>query len=377
MYPVSHNSGSRLRVASAVCVALAALAPTLAGCSTEQKCSELARCGGNLLEGLHDGESEWVATPANACMDDLQLPVNPVSIAQQPAPKAGKKSVPQATADWCSSLVQEPDGTLRFQGYFPIIPLQNAVLTFKEREFQAHFLFFAPQQMTFPAACRAAQGIEQSCPALGRHIAAAIAAESNVYNMRCSDDADGGCVCDYELRLFTSVPGTWAASPEDGRVTFYDNSLAPSPPSPADYCLNGDSLEMTGHNGLWLFNRPNLRTLKFQRATCSDGVQSHSLGETGVDCGGQCEPCADPMCESGAQDGDEEGVDCGGNVCKDFCPCFNGVQDAWEEGVDCGGPCALLCQCTNGVKEPNEDGVDCGGDCQARYNQGASIPCPE
>lgn len=371
MHLVPLKLGSRQRSASA-CIALALV---VLGCSTEQKCAELSQCGGDLLSGLHNGESEWVATPRDACMDDLQLPVNPVSIAQQPAPKAGRKPVAAATSDWCSSLVQEPDGTLRFQGYFPIIPLQNAVLSFKEREFEAHFLFFAPQQMSFPASCRAAQGIEQSCPALGRHIAAAIAAESNVYNMRCYDDGEQGCTCDYELRLFTSVPGTWAAA--GNRVTFYDNSLAPSPPSPADYCLNGDTLELTGHNGSWLFNRPNLRTLEFHRASCSDGVQSHSLGETGIDCGGECAPCADPMCKSGVQDGDERGIDCGGNVCKDFCPCFNGAHDPWEEGLDCGGPCSLLCQCTNGVKEPNEDGVDCGGDCQARYNQGGPVPCPE
>ena len=369
------NPGCRPRSAHAIYRALALLfAFALAGCTTAPKCESLSQCGGELLSGLVEGESEWVARAEDACMDDLQMPVNPVSLSQQPAPKAGKKSVAPATADWCASLLQEPDGTLRFQQYFPIIPIQNAVLTIKEGEFEAHFLAFAPQKMAFSASCRAAQGVAESCPALGRHIAAAIAAESNVYNTRCYDDDEGGCLCEYELRLFTSVPGTWAAS--DGTVTFYDSSLAPSPPAPADYCLNGDSLDMTGHNGQWLFNRPNLRTLEFHRATCGDGVQSHSLGETGIDCGGQCAPCADPMCDSGVQDGDEAGVDCGGNNCKDFCGCFNQVQDPWEEGLDCGGPCSLLCQCLNGVQDPNEDGVDCGGDCQGRFNQGGPVPCP-
>lgn len=388
MHPAPQNTG-RLPGASRAIYEL--LQPTLgalvallvvltaSGCQTPPHCELLGTCGGDLKAGLVDeaSESEWVATTQDACMDQLQLPVVPVSLYQQPARPVGKKAPAPATADWCASLWQKADGTLRYQGYFPIIPIQNVVLTLKEREFEAHFLSFAPQKMVFPYECRASQGINESCPTLGRHIAAAIAAESNVYHTRCYDDPDGegGCICEYDLRLFTSVPGTWGF--DDGVVTFYDNSFAPSPPAPADYCLAGDKLEMTGHNGLWLFNRPNLRTLEFHRPTCNDGVQSHALGETGVDCGGQCPECVDLMCNDGIQNNGEEGVDCGRDGCKDFCGCFNGVQDPWEEGQDCGGPCSLLCSCKNGVQdEGNEEGVDCGGVCQARFNQGGPVPCP-
>ena len=46
--------------------------------------------------------------------------------------------------------------------------------------------------------------------------------------------------------------------------------------------------------------------------TCNDGVQNGD--ETGIDCGGSCEPCETvPTCNDGIQNGDETGVDCGGS----------------------------------------------------------------
>ncbi|MEM9000202.1 MAG: DUF4856 domain-containing protein [Bacteroidota bacterium] len=57
-------------------------------------------------------------------------------------------------------------------------------------------------------------------------------------------------------------------------------------------------------------------------ATCDDGVQNGD--ETGVDCGGSCEPCeVAATCDDGIQNGDEEGVDCGGSACE---PCTTGID---------------------------------------------------
>ncbi|MEP6795152.1 MAG: GEVED domain-containing protein [Saprospiraceae bacterium] len=47
--------------------------------------------------------------------------------------------------------------------------------------------------------------------------------------------------------------------------------------------------------------------------TCSDGIQNQ--GETGIDCGGPCQPCPP------------------GATCSD------GIQNQGETGIDCGGPC--------------------------------------
>ena len=84
--------------------------------------------------------------------------------------------------------------------------------------------------------------------------------------------------------------------------------------------------------------------------TCTDGIQNGD--EEGVDCGGSfCTPCiTPPTCTDGIQNGDEEGVDCGGSFCT---PCVNpptctdGIQNGDEAGIDCGGtfcpPCSSEC----------------------------------
>ena len=93
--------------------------------------------------------------------------------------------------------------------------------------------------------------------------------------------------------------------------------------------------------------------------TCDDGIMNGD--ETGIDCGGDCLPCY--SCDDGIQNGDETGVDCGGDC--DPCPtCDDGIQNGNEEGVDCGGECPDICQCANGIRDGNEYCVDCGGDCE-------------
>jgi len=58
---------------------------------------------------------------------------------------------------------------------------------------------------------------------------------------------------------------------------------------------------------------------KMVSATCNDGQQNGN--ETGVDCGGDCDAC--PTCDDGIQNGNETGVDCGG----DCNPCSTGCDD--------------------------------------------------
>ena len=70
-------------------------------------------------------------------------------------------------------------------------------------------------------------------------------------------------------------------------------------------------------------------------ATCFDGAMNGD--ETGVDCGGSCQPC--PTCTDGIMNGNETDVDCGGPDC-DACPetCDDGILNNGEEEIDCGGP---------------------------------------
>ncbi|MEZ5045218.1 MAG: S8/S53 family peptidase [Saprospiraceae bacterium] len=94
-------------------------------------------------------------------------------------------------------------------------------------------------------------------------------------------------------------------------------------------------------------------------ATCNDGIQNGN--ETGIDCGGDCTPCA--TCNDGVQNGNETGIDCGGD-CQPCATCNDGVQNGNETGIDCGGDCTPCATCNDGVQNGNETGIDCGGDCQ-------------
>lgn len=119
-------------------------------------------------------------------------------------------------------------------------------------------------------------------------------------------------------------------------------------------------------------------------AHCLDDTQSD--GETGLNCGGECEPC--PLGSGCAASRDCAEGECIDNVCQES-GCMNGARDGSESDVDCGGSCekkcatgkscnrasdceSRVCQdslcvaptCTDGVVNGTESDVDCGGDCE-------------
>ena len=55
--------------------------------------------------------------------------------------------------------------------------------------------------------------------------------------------------------------------------------------------------------------------------------------------------CGPPSCDDGIQNGDETGVDCGGDSCPDCPSCEDGIQNGDEQGVDCGGSNCAPCPC--------------------------------
>ncbi|MDP6641843.1 MAG: prenyltransferase/squalene oxidase repeat-containing protein [Candidatus Nanoarchaeia archaeon] len=108
-------------------------------------------------------------------------------------------------------------------------------------------------------------------------------------------------------------------------------------------------------------------------ATCFDG--SRNQGEDGVDCGGPCDTVCD-ICNFNDACDEERGED------SDNCPsdclgvsssCSNGEQDGNEEGIDCGGSCSNECpSCNNdGTCEYDtfgETSLQCPNDCSCEDN---------
>ncbi|KYF77810.1 hypothetical protein BE11_40005 [Sorangium cellulosum] len=119
-------------------------------------------------------------------------------------------------------------------------------------------------------------------------------------------------------------------------------------------------------------------------AHCIDDVQSD--GETGLNCGGECEPC--PLGSACAASRDCAEGECIDGFCQEA-GCMNGARDGSESDVDCGGSCEKKCAtdetcneasdcesrvcreglcvgatCTDGVTNGTESDVDCGADCE-------------
>jgi hypothetical protein len=324
----------------------------LTGCQTPPYCESLGKCGGDALRGGND--AEWVVIGADTCMDQVETPQRPLSSVRQPAKPVGERPIERTTFDWCSSLTLKQDGSIQqFHGldiplqeidfWFPTVPIRDGALALSSNgKYTSRLTQFAPQRAELSASCLTAQGVAPNCPALGRQMREFVTAQLkgfpevvlDVQFLRCYENK-GGCTCDYDLTLTSAPAGPWVAG--GTTITFFDAAF--KPPSLADYCTNGNTLELTGQNGTRLFNEGNVRTLRYRPSTCQDGVKGQA--EEGVDCGGPCvTPC--PKCDDAQMNGDEEGVDCGGS-CPEMCACSNKAQDAWEEGVDCGGPCTAAC----------------------------------
>lgn len=88
-------------------------------------------------------------------------------------------------------------------------------------------------------------------------------------------------------------------------------------------------------------------------------------GGTDSDTEGETDSSGDPTCEDGMQNGDETDVDCGnscgptcddGEGCDDAADCISGVCDA--DALTCTAP-----TCDDGVQNGDEEGIDCGGSC--------------
>ncbi|AUX28922.1 MULTISPECIES: hypothetical protein [Sorangium] len=133
-------------------------------------------------------------------------------------------------------------------------------------------------------------------------------------------------------------------------------------------------------------------------AHCTDDAQSD--GETGLNCGGECDPC--PLGAGCAASRDCAEGECIDGICQEA-GCMNHARDGSESDIDCGGSCdkkcatgqdcnlasdceSRVCQeglcvaptCTDGVHNGTESDVDCGADCggcEDRKNCRSSKDC--
>lgn len=305
------------------------LAAALGGCQTTPYCDALGKCGGDFnatAKDLGSGtpSTEWVMSAKvnadDACIDQVPSPPDPPSLALIPPRPAGVRPVEQSTTDWCAGLVLKADGGIsgfddgwyevlkKYNGWFPSIPLYSAQLeTTTSSQYTMTTTQLVSQHVELSPTCLVAQGVVLTCddtaagkPKTNKDLTTQLPEfvrekldglkflKAVVYGGKCTPQTDGGCNCDYNVSLTTTTGGPWSAD-NSGHLTFFDAAAAP--PVRADFCANPGSLQLTGSKETDLFNRTSLKTLTLHPPTCSDGVQSKTLGETGIDCGGQCPAC--------------------------------------------------------------------------------------
>ncbi len=311
----------------------------LLACQTEPYCTERGKCGGDLMTGgsdfvvlssLHepppgmdtavlndtpgqDGavDSEW--SLSGGCMDEVKSAPVALSQVRQPAKPAGERSVERTLPDWCSSIVLASDGSVKAydgfytmlianEGWFPAVPIASGTLELSQNgRYQVKLTQLLSQRIELSASCLTAQGASQSCSDFATKLKAFIDMQlqnftkdpsyrgfsAAVGNVACGTNADAGCTCDYDLSITGGPSGRYAAS--GSQLTFFDDQYRP--PSLTQFCSSGGNLDISSEDQTRLFNKADLRTTSWKKASCQDGVQSMSLGETGVDCGGMCPPC--------------------------------------------------------------------------------------
>jgi hypothetical protein len=316
--------------------------PLLAASCFKQSpvCPALDSCGGAFPVG------DWALDPQHpSCSEDLYTPPPDPRLFGADLPAARIPPPEPALYDWCDQLVTSPNVPM---GMDPIQNTNSIVArlpTFAFRTFpvgSAVIHYDAAQNyvmsttrtgeysLDFPAYCMRAFGavdttFDPNAPAASTgtvcmKLEAALRAQApqQFRNIACEDDprdpkGQNGCLCGFDVYDRQVNSGTVILNGSD-MLHLPGNNF----PEDATFCGSANSLQLTGANGAYLFDREGLRTLSLTKVTpdCANGKQD--LGEDGVDCGPAC-PFVCPDCTNGKQDPGEKGVDCGPS-CPNACP---------------------------------------------------------
>jgi hypothetical protein len=205
------------------------------------------------------------------------------SLAQMPS----KATPPKSAGDWCYSLEYLPSapGDSGFTpggvvtvalpippgGIEPAADLGDAgppvlFALQPDNTYMVYAKTLANAQIHFAPPCLTAFGANPSCSDLTTQTRAhLIAASLNTFiNFSCVASPAGGCDCSYTYAGEVADQGSWRVS---GSVLYFlSESNATQQVVATDFCAQDNSLVISGHNGISLFNDRGLRTLTLARA---------------------------------------------------------------------------------------------------------------
>jgi hypothetical protein len=267
----------------ALCGLLAALtigltAVLTTSCKQDTRCKDLGNCGGPLPLG------RWELSPGHgSCSEDLYTAPTDTRLVQADLPAARTPPPEPALFDWCYLLVT--NGGTNIQAKPPRFYYENGPVGAAQVQYEAdgHYSVGITKTGTytldFPAVCMREFGAMDNRPAvpggppvnickqLEVPLAASGLGEGSYRNTSCDPNpADpGGCLCVFDVSEAGGGAGTYQL--------LNNNTILHLPftnfPQRVTFCNKGDSLELTGANGDYLFGVRGLRTMTLSRAAAA------------------------------------------------------------------------------------------------------------
>ena len=256
--------GQALHYATGLTLALLA-----AGCSGKGvtgTCSDVGACGG-------DPSGSWLVQ--STCQYDVAPPVlrqTPIA-AGYTTPQTPNAAVPPpsnvTSGEWCQNLVYSPDnsvlvslyadGPLEYElgGTMSFDPVTgNYTATMRvSHQFATHFT----------PACITAHGAHPTCDQLTQSISGYLSGAFVNYNdFLCHNATDGGCDCTYK---YGEGVGETARYAHVGNELYILDAMSGKPPHSYDFCIQGNTMTVGGHNGSHLFGSDGLRSMVMTRCS--------------------------------------------------------------------------------------------------------------
>ena len=245
-----------------------------AGCTTPEVCTDLSKCGGDLMAGKQERTFQFSAS----CLNDVAAAPQVPSLLHQPPTLAGEVPPKRTQVNFCSEMIITPDKNIPFiQPWYPSIPIDHGDITYKaDGSYTGSITYRGVEEMDFAAGCFLSQGFQVladgnaptidtvTCQDFTPMLAKGLSTQPNLSVQGCINDGASGCQCIVNIDLFTAMQGNYVAI---GNTIAHTDTLFANPVSNADYCASGSTLQLTGYKRTFLFNQPALRTLQLTESS--------------------------------------------------------------------------------------------------------------
>jgi hypothetical protein len=284
-------------------LAVVPLALTALGCKQEVLCPALGNCGG--VRDPATGHSippygSWALRPGHpSCTEDLYVPANDTRLGMAPLTPPGTPFPEPAVFDWCVLLITSPKlGNIQVRQprfYYESGPIGESIVSYSQNgEWGTKVTRTGVFTLDFPAYCVRAFGAQDNRPAgdengnpvgppvdickqLEVPVRAAGVGEGSYFNTVCernpADPPDNfGCLCTFQVSETGGPAGKFFLQDDQTIVHLLDSGF----PQYATFCQQGDNLQLTGTDGMYLFDQRGLRTYDLVKlcsmdSECSSG----------------------------------------------------------------------------------------------------------